>query len=130
MSNDLRNAVSFIVDAGKAIKDRSEKHGHTENSFRMIGEMWTTYLQHVFACQGDVIDIKPPNVARMMEMVKIARATYGDPENRENTTDSIGYAALAGMLQIPNHPFQPVNVDQLAEALREELDNGEQKPVQ
>jgi hypothetical protein len=43
----------------------------------------------------------------MMEMLKIARSIYGDSTNRDNFIDSAGYAALAGMLQIPDRPFNP-----------------------
>ena len=46
--------------------------------------------------------ILPQDVARMMELLKIARSIYGDQSNRDNYIDSIGYAALAGMLQLPS----------------------------
>ena len=105
MSNDLRRAVELIVKAGNTIsKERPGVHGHAENSFKMIGDLWTEYLAHVFAVRNNNT-IRPYDVARMMEMLKIARSIYGDPSNADNFTDSIGYAALAGMLQLPDRPF-------------------------
>jgi hypothetical protein len=106
MSNDLREAVELIVKAGNTIsKDRPGVHGSAENSFQMIGNLWTQYLRHVFSVRNED-EILPQDVARMMEMMKIARSVYGDPTNRDNYVDSIGYAALAGMLGLPSRPFQ------------------------
>lgn len=107
MSNDIRTAIGLVVEAGDTIgKQRPGLHGHAENSFKMIGDLWTSYLAHVFAVRGDVIEVLPQDVARMMEMLKIARSIYGDPDNRDNFVDSIGYAALAGMMQLPHRPFE------------------------
>ena len=106
MSSDIRMAVELIVKAGNTIsKERPGVHGHAENSFTMIGDLWTAYLKHVFAVREGEIQVEPHDVARMMELLKIARSTYGSPNNRDNFIDSIGYAALAGMMQLPDRPF-------------------------
>jgi hypothetical protein len=71
----------------------------------------------------------------MMEMLKIARSVYGDPANRDNFVDSIGYAALAGMMQLPDRPFDPSSnnaVEKVESAVAEALKeiNGEENAVQ
>jgi hypothetical protein len=104
MGNNLNDALALVVEAGKTIgKDRPGVHGSAENSFQMIGDLWSAYLSHTMAVRntGDY-RIMPQDVARMMELMKIARSIYGDPNNRDNYVDSIGYAALAGMLQLPS----------------------------
>ena len=120
--NDLRTAVELIVNAGNTIsKERPGVHGHAENSFKMIGDLWTEYLRHVFTVRDSDV-VLPHDVARMMEMLKIARSVYGDQANRDNFTDSIGYAALAGMMQLPDRPFDTNGVD------KKEIENAK-KPI-
>lgn len=119
MSDNREVAHRIVVDAAKTIiKDRPGVHGSAENSFRMIGDMWTVYLKHITDVRSSA-EILPQDVAQMMAMLKIARATYGDPLNEDNYVDAVGYSALAGMLSLPsNHyttkdgnaqtrPFQP-----------------------
>lgn len=104
MSDNREVAKRLLIEAGNTIlKDRVNQHGSAENSFQMIGDLWTAYLAHVAATRTNA-RITPADVAQMMVMLKIARATYGDPTNRDNFVDELGYAALAGMLQLPDMP--------------------------
>ena len=104
MSNDLNIAKDIILDAGRTIvKERPGVHGSTENSFQMIADLWSVYINHiVYARTLSVIDIKlrPVDVAQMMVQLKQSRGVYGNPQNRDNFVDATGYSALAGMLQL------------------------------
>ena len=104
MSNDLNVAKDIILDAGRTIvKERPGVHGSAENSFQMIADMWSVYINHVHYAQTlSVINIKlrPADVAQMMVQLKQSRSVYGNPQNRDNFVDSTGYSALAGMLQL------------------------------
>ena len=100
MSDNRKVAADLIIEAADTITNkRPGVHGSAENSFKMIGEMWTIMTRHNRQLrQHDVI--MPQDVAQMMVLLKIARASYGDLENRDNFVDGIGYTALAGMLQL------------------------------
>lgn len=101
MSDDRRVALALTVEAAKTVTvSRPGVHGSAENSFAMIGELWTTYLRHVRKVRKSD-EIRPEDVAQMMSMLKKARAIYGDTKNRDNFVDDLGYTSLAGMLQLP-----------------------------
>ena len=87
--------------ANTVLKERPGVHGSAEQSFEMIGDMWTVYTRHSRKVRG-FDTIRPEDVAQMMVMLKQARAVYGDTANADNFVDEIGYAALAGMLQLPD----------------------------
>lgn len=102
MSNNRKVAADLLTQAVRVItKDRPGVHGSAEDSFQMIGELWTVYLRHVRSVRGDDT-ILPVHVAQMMSMMKKARATYGDASNPDNFVDDVGYSGLAGMLQLPD----------------------------
>lgn len=107
MSIDV--AKSLIIEAADTIiNKRPGVHGGAENSFRMIGEMWGVYLGHKNAVRtgnAEPVNVGPEDVAMMMVLMKQCRAVYGDPANRDNFVDQIGYAALAGMIQLPSAPI-------------------------
>jgi hypothetical protein len=91
----LEIAESVLLDAGKAIRDRLVEHGHTERSFRMVGELWSTYISHAYTSR-DELHLQPHDIAQMMALTKIARAVYG--YSMDNFIDGAGYTALASML--------------------------------
>ena len=93
----IADAVKILQDATEAIDTRSGQHGHTENSFAMIAEMWTTYISNTSTVRGG-IGITPDDVAKMMTMLKIARSVYG--HGRDNFVDAAGYMALASILEL------------------------------
>lgn len=87
---DVRQKV--LADAAKIIRRRGNEHGHTERSFTMIAELWSTYIKHV----APMRELNAYDVAQMMTLVKKARATYGF--SIDNFTDDAGYTALAADL--------------------------------
>jgi hypothetical protein len=100
MSPKLRDtpldiAEGTLLDAGDAIRSRLKEHGHTERSFRMIGELWSVYISHAYTSR-DELHLQPHDIANMMAIVKIARAVYG--YSMDNFVDAAGYSALASML--------------------------------
>lgn len=116
MSDNRRVAGQLLTTAGKTIlKDRPGVHGSAENSFEMIGDLWTVYLRHARRVRG-VDTIRPEDVAEMMSMLKKGRKIYGDPMNDDNDVDDIGYTALGGMLRLPD-PDKSVD-ETLADNLR------------
>jgi hypothetical protein len=151
MSNDRRVAVALNNRAAAIVgKVRGQQHGDAEESFRMIGEMWATYLRHTMKVKLGLdtpISISPADVANMMADVKRARSVYGDPLAVDNYVDQIGYTSLAGMLALPGipeitntpatvqeaDPAQPgtpgVDEDKLVEAVEQEVNGGIQIPA-
>lgn len=91
----LEIAEGTLLDAGDAIRARLKEHGHTERSFRMIGELWSTYISHAYTSR-DELHLQPHDIAQMMALTKIARAVYG--YSMDNFIDGSGYTALASML--------------------------------
>ena len=91
----LEVAESVLLDAASAVRQRLEEHGHTERSFKMIGELWSNYITHAYTSREE-LHLQAHDVAQMMTLVKIARATYG--YSMDNFIDSAGYTALAAML--------------------------------
>ena len=94
-ADPLAVSESVLLDAGNAIRERNKEHGHTERSFRMIGELWSTYMTHAYTAR-DKLQLQPHDVSQMMALLKIARATYG--YSMDNFIDGAGYTALASML--------------------------------
>lgn len=102
MSGNREVANNLMVTANHTIMtSRPGIHGSAEQSFQMIADLWTVYLNHVSRVRDDT-RIRPEDVAQMMSMLKKARAVYGDVTNDDNFVDDLGYTALAGMLQLPD----------------------------
>lgn len=122
MSDNREVARDLLIEAGRTIlKDRPGIHGSAENSFEMIGDLWTVYLRHMRRTRG-TDTVRGEDVAEMMTMLKKARKMYGDATNRDNDIDDIGYAALAGMLRLPD-PADERSLDQkLASGLKVDED--------
>lgn len=64
---------------------REQDYGTPENNFKMIAELWSTYLG---------IDISAVDVAMMMALLKIARVAGGSSKE-DSFVDLAGYAACA-----------------------------------
>lgn len=87
MSNDKRQEMLEIVE--KTIcQERQSQYGAPENSFGLIAEYWSTYLQR---------PINAVQVADMMELLKIARSQH-QTFHEDNYIDRAGYAILAGVI--------------------------------
>lgn len=110
MSNDRKVAAELLVEAVRTItQDRPGVHGSAEDSFEYIGKFWSLYLEaKYYATTGErtTINVTAYDVAQMMSMLKKMRATFGDPTNRDNYVDDVGYTGLAGMISLPEptHP--------------------------
>lgn len=105
-----RMAGALLTKAATTVlKDRGDRHGGAENSFAMIGELWSVYIRHTTqhrtsgGADADVVPIQyvkvsPSDVAQMMVMLKISRSVYGNPMEQDHFVDEIGYSSLAGAL--------------------------------
>lgn len=74
---------------------REEDYGTPEDSFRVIGELWETYIKE--KCVGDPaaeVCIVPEDVAALLALLKIARIATGHGKS-DNWVDLAGYAACA-----------------------------------
>lgn len=89
-----------VLDEAKAIvtQDRCEQYGGPEDSFRVIGELWSAYLRGREVLKPGE-EIGPDMVANMMVLLKVARASTAIEPKRDNYIDMAGYAACAAELE-------------------------------
>jgi hypothetical protein len=94
---DNRPVASHILKTAHQVvtTERGNQHGDAENSFKMIGDLWATYLRNT---HGQTVIVSAYDVAQMMSLLKIARAVHGDPVNADHYIDAAGYTALAGAI--------------------------------
>lgn len=94
----MKAAELVLEKALSAIKEGTKKHGDTEPSFTMIGQMWGIYVTHTLRAREaeSEVSILPHDVAAMMSILKICRSVYA--YEFDNYVDDAGYAALACML--------------------------------
>ena len=78
----------YILDSAADIvlQDRENMYGSPENSFEMISDLWSAYLD---------TSISPHDVGIMMVLLKISRIRTGT-FNPDSYIDIAGYAACAG----------------------------------
>lgn len=74
---------------------RVEDYGKPENNFATIARFWEAYLQS--AKENGAITISAKDVAIMMALLKVARASSGN--NQDNYVDLAGYAACAAEIE-------------------------------
>ena len=76
-----------ILDAAKACVcgEREQDYGTPEDSFGLIGQLWTVYMGTLFTAK---------DVAMMLALLKVARIHNGD--KMDSFIDLAGYAACAG----------------------------------
>ncbi len=73
--------------------NRNTQYGSPEDNFKLIGDLWTTYLNS--KDKEAKFEINAEDVAILMSLLKIARiATGGKIE--DNYIDLAGYASCAG----------------------------------
>lgn len=65
--------------------EREQDYGTPEDSFALIGKLWTAYMGVLFT---------PKDVAMLMALLKVARIKAGD--KADSFVDLAGYAACAG----------------------------------
>jgi len=84
--------------------EREDTYGGPEDSFRLIAELWATYLSR----GGDTIRISPEDVAAMMALLKIARLSQA-PDHLDSWIDLAGYAACGGEIGSRSKPQKPTD---------------------
>jgi len=77
--------------------DRDAQYGKPENSFDTIAKFWTVYINAAVAGETKV-DIKVPDVAAMLALLKLARISAG-VYKADNWVDLAGYAACGGEVE-------------------------------
>jgi hypothetical protein len=106
IDKDHRKVADHILKTAHKVvtTERGNQHGGAEDSFQMIADLWMVYLNHtnrpnpLLETRPSRIVITPKDVALMMDMLKTARHTYGDPMNEDNFVDKAGYTGLAAAL--------------------------------
>lgn len=85
----LEEAISCVCGS------RDEQYGNPEDSFKMISQLWSAYLdEKLFE------PIRGRDVAVMMSLLKIARLAKSS--KRDNWVDLAGYAACGGEIDVEN----------------------------
>lgn len=77
--------------------EREQEYGEPEDNFETIGLLWGIYLRAAHPELKTVFaqnDVTPKDVAMMMALLKVARASNGD--KLDSFVDLAGYAACAG----------------------------------
>ena len=84
VGNILNEALTVINS------ERLDMYGNPENSFQVIADYWTNYINSEFNIE---INIKPNDVAMMMVLLKIARES--NQHKKDNYLDAAGYLGIA-----------------------------------
>jgi hypothetical protein len=79
----LQNATDVIQDRG--LND----YGHPQDNMQHAAMLISAYLQY---------PIEDYQVCAMLALIKIARATTGNPDKADNYIDAAAYLALMGQL--------------------------------
>lgn len=112
--NDHRKVATHILTTANKVvtTERGNQHGGAEDSFQMIADLWMVYLNNtnrpnpLLETAPSRIIVTPKDVALMMDLLKTARHTHGDPLNDDNFVDKGGYTALAAALAGVKTPEQ------------------------
>lgn len=91
-----------ILDRAKkcVCEDRESQYGSPEDSFKLIAELWTVYLDY---------RLSPVDAAIMMTLLKIARIATGRFK-ADSYIDACGYIACAGEIA-SREGVKPFSVD-------------------
>ena len=69
--------------------ERNSTYGDPLDDFATTAAMWDVYLERTIEARG-TLDIKPHDIAIMMNLLKIARIAWS-PEKRDHWADLGGY---------------------------------------
>lgn len=90
MSNKENNRTDILNEAIKLINgERNSTYGDPLDDFATTAGMWNIYVQRIIEARG-TLDIKPHDVAVMMNLLKISRISWS-PEKRDHWADLAGY---------------------------------------
>lgn len=88
-----------LAEAEKCVcGQREEDYGTPENSFRVIANLWSTYIKEKHLPETSSLSLDPEDVAAMLALLKIARIATGHGK-ADNWIDLAGYAACGGEIQ-------------------------------
>lgn len=76
------NDTYILESAVETVYERPEEHGEPEDTFSLIAEFWSSYLD---------IDIDDTDVAKLFILMKVARSAEGHYDE-DNPEDVAGYA--------------------------------------
>lgn len=80
------------------INNRKADYGNPGDMFALIARYWNTYLESHQKTGGG---LAASDVAEMMTLFKIARATHGENDKTaDDLIDAVGYMAFAGGLRL------------------------------
>ena len=94
-----RSTAVIVLDSAKAtvMSERGNQHGNAQSTFDSIGAMWSVYLAGRYP-KHNVPIMSAYDVAQMMVLLKVVRASQGDIKHHDHYVDAAGYSALAAML--------------------------------
>lgn len=86
-----------ILDAAKACVcgQREQDYGTPEDNFRVVADLWGTYIKARCVSTDTDVSFCPDDVAMMMALLKIARIATGSG-TADSFVDLAGYAACGG----------------------------------
>lgn len=87
------SAQERLGDASQILSDREKDYDKYEDMLGLIADYWSTYLGSI---TDDNFFLAEDDVATMMALFKIARATIGENEKTaDDLQDALGYMAMA-----------------------------------
>lgn len=90
MASKENNRTDILNEAIKLINgERNSTYGDPLDDFATTAGMWNIYVQRIIEARG-TLDIKPHDVAVMMNLLKISRISWS-PEKRDHWADLAGY---------------------------------------
>lgn len=93
--NEKWTREKILDEAKKCVcGNREQDYGGPEDSFRLIAQLWESYIRDRVVGIADVC-VNPEDVAIMMALLKIARLS-ANPEHMDSWVDLAGYAACGG----------------------------------
>lgn len=97
MSDNVKWTRERILDEAKqcVCGNREQDYGTPEDSFRLIGRLWESYIGEMMVVGDIEVCVNPEDVAIMMALLKIARLA-NNPEHMDSWVDLAGYAACGG----------------------------------
>jgi len=73
--------------------ERQDSYGSPEDSFHLIGQYWSTYIDNIKRDATGWLQVTASDVAVMMTLFKIARMS-GQKWHPDNAVDACGYLAI------------------------------------
>lgn len=99
------SAQERLGDASQVLSDREKDYDKYEDMLSLIAEYWSTYVSSIM---DDNIFLGEDDVATMMALFKIARATIGENEKTaDDLQDALGYMAMASDMRFHKEAEEP-----------------------